>query len=284
MKRLFCFGFGYSARALAGKLREKGWHIIGTSRSEENCAAIAAEGHDAVLFNSIDAIAGALSSSAYILVSIPPGEDGDPVLASYGRLLISNRQTIRWIGYLSTTGVYGDRGGDWVDETSAPAPTTARGRRRLEAEQGWLALHAAEDLPVHIFRLAGIYGPGRNQLLAVRDGTARRIAKPGQVFSRIHVDDIAGVLEASITRPDPGRCYNVCDDEPAPPQDVVAFAARILGREPPPETPIEVAGLSGLSLSFYEESKRVSNRRLKQELGYRLLYPTYREGLRALKP
>jgi nucleoside-diphosphate-sugar epimerase len=283
MTGLFCFGFGYSARALGGKLREKSWHITGTSRSRENCCAIAAAGYDAVLFDSIEAVGSALAAHSHILISIPPGEDGDPVLASYAQTMIANKSSIRWIGYLSATGVYGDRGGGWVDETSQLAPATARGRRRLAAENQWLALHAGEHLPVHIFRLAGIYGPGRNQLLAVRDGTAKRIVKPGQIFSRIHVDDIAGVLEASMARPNPGRSYNVCDNEPAPPQDVVAFAAELLAAAIPPEIPFDQSRLTGLSLSFYEESKRVSNRRIKEELGYRLLYPTYREGLRALK-
>lgn len=283
MTSLFCFGFGFSARTLAGKLKEKGWRIAGTSRSREVCDAIAAEGYDAFLFDSIAAVRSALAAHSHILISVPPGEDGDPVLASYAEIMIANKPSIRWIGYLSTTGVYGDRGGGWVDETSLPAPATARGRRRLTAEKQWLALHTTEHLPVHIFRLAGIYGPGRNQLLAVRDGTAKRIVKPGQIFSRIHVDDIAGILEASMARPNPGRSYNVCDDEPAPPQDVVAFAAQLLAVTIPPEIPFDQSRLTGLSLSFYEESKRVSNRRIKEELRYRLLYPTYREGLRALK-
>ena len=283
MTSLFCFGFGFSARALAKRLEEKGWRVTGTSRSEEKCAALQAQGCACLPFDSIDAVTSALASHGHILVSVPPGETGDPVLNRYRESLIANRRSLRWIGYLSTTGVYGDRGGAWVDETSALAPTTFRGRRRLAAEQGWLVLHAAFDLPVHVFRLAGIYGPGRNQLLAVRAGTARRTVRSAQVFSRIHVEDIAGVLEASIARPDPGRCYNVCDDEPAPPQDVVAFAANLLGATPPPEIPFHQAGLIGLSRSFYEESKRVSNRRIREELGYRLLYPTYREGLLALK-
>jgi nucleoside-diphosphate-sugar epimerase len=283
MTSLFCFGFGFSARALASKLREKSWRIGGTSRSRKICDAIAAEGYDAFLFDSVEAVRGALAAHSHILISVPPGEEGDPVLASYAEITIANKPSIHWIGYLSTTGVYGDRGGGWVDETSPLAPATARGRRRLAAEKQWLALHGTEHLPVHVFRLAGIYGPGRNQLLAIRNGTAKRIVKPGQIFSRIHVDDIAGVLEASMARPNPGRSYNVCDDEPAPPQDVVAFAAQLMGATPPPEIPFDQSRLTGLSLSFYEESKRVSNRRIKEELRYRLLYPTYREGLRALK-
>ena len=190
---------------------------------------------------------------------------------------------MKWVGYLSTTGVYGDRGGDWVDEESPLEPNTARGQRRLQAERSWLRLHSDFGLPVHLFRLAGIYGPGRNTLLNVRDGSAKRIIKPGQIFSRIHVEDIAGVLAASIAKPNPGRAYNVCDDEPCPPQEVVEFAANLLGLPLPPEIPFEQAELSPMAKSFYAESKRVSNRRIKTELGYKLVYPNYREGLRALK-
>jgi nucleoside-diphosphate-sugar epimerase len=282
MTGLFCFGFGFSARALAARLKKKGRPVTGTSRDPDRCAALAAEGWSCLPFDSAGEVAAALGANSHVLVSVPPGELGDPVLGSYGDALIANSPSIRWIGYLSTTAVYGDRGGDWVDETSALSPTTPRGRRRLAAEQSWLALHSVHGLPVHVFRLAGIYGPGRNQLIALRAGVAKSIVKPGQVFSRIHVDDIAGALEASMARPNPGRCYNVCDDEPAPPQDVVAYAAMLLGAAPPPSIPFEEARLAGMSKSFYEESKRVSNRRMKEELGHRLLYPTYREGLLAL--
>jgi nucleoside-diphosphate-sugar epimerase len=283
MRSLFCFGLGYSALALAERLSRKGWRISGTIRDEDRGRSIEARGYQTLLFNSADAVCAALASHDHILVSVPPDEAGDPVLNSYRHQLIARGDGIRWLGYLSTTGVYGDRGGAWVDETSTPEPTTARGKLRLAAEQGWRDLHASAGLPVHIFRLAGIYGPGRNQLLSVRAGTARRIGKPGQVFSRIHVEDLAGVLEASINQPKPGRVYNVCDDEPAPPQDVVSFAAGLLGLIPPAEIPLREAGLRGMSASFYEETKRVSNRRMKEELNYRLLYPTYREGLLALK-
>jgi nucleoside-diphosphate-sugar epimerase len=183
-----------------------------------------------------------------------------------------------WVGYLSTTGVYGDRAGGWVDEASALTPAGERGRRRVAAEAGWRAL----GLPLHIFRLAGIYGPGRSALDSVRAGKAQRIDKPGQVFSRIHVDDIAAVLDASIARPYPGAIYNVCDDDPAPPQDVIAYACALLGRAPPPLVPFDQAALSPMARSFYGESKRVSNRRIKDELGVRLRFPDYRAGLDAL--
>jgi nucleoside-diphosphate-sugar epimerase len=185
---------------------------------------------------------------------------------------------IAWVGYLSTTGVYGDRQGGWVDEESAREPVSERGRWRVAAEDAWLA----SGLPVHLFRLPGIYGPGRSAFERLREGTAQRVVKPGQIFSRIHVDDIAAALRASIARPAPGRAYNLADDEPAPPQDVVAFAAGLLGVAVPPEVPIEAAGLSPMARSFYAESKRVSNRRMKQELRVTLAYPDYRAGLRAI--
>lgn len=280
---LFCFGFGYCASALARRLQPQGWRIGGTVRDESARRALARDGFACFPFDDRNTIAAALGDYDHLLISIPPSETGDHVLTLYSQDLIERGRSLRWIAYLSTTGVYGDRGGGWVDETSEPRPSTDRGRRRLRAERAWLALHGEHALPINIFRLAGIYGPGRNQLVALRKGEARRIVKPGQVFSRIHVDDVAGVLEASIARPHPGRCYNVCDDEPAPPQEVIACAADILGLPVPAEIPFERAKLTGLSRSFYDESKRVSNRRIKEELGYRLAYPTYREGLRALK-
>jgi nucleoside-diphosphate-sugar epimerase len=280
---LFCFGFGYCATALARHLQGQRWRIAGTVRDGATRAALAREGFACVPFDDRNGIAAALSHHDHLLISIPPSDSGDRVLTLYLQELLAHGRSFRWIAYLSTTGVYGDRGGGWVDETSELRPATERGKRRLLAERAWLALHDEHALPVHIFRLAGIYGPGRNQLLALRKGEARRIVKKEHVFSRIHVDDIAGVLEASIVTPHPGRSYNVCDDEPAPPQTVIAYAAEILGLPVPPEIPFERAGLSGLSRSFYEESKRVSNRRIKDELGYRLAYPSYREGLQALK-
>ena len=277
---LFCFGLGYSAMALIARLRDDGWRIAGTCRSPEKQARLAAEGIDALLFDRdrpLDDAAAALAGVSHILSSVPPDADGDPVIDHHGRDLAA-LDNVAWAGYLSTTGVYGDRGGDWVTEDDDLRPSTERGRRRVAAERAWLAL----PLPVHLFRLAGIYGPGRNQLAAVRNGTAKRIDKPGQVFSRIHVDDIAAVLAASIRRPNPGAAYNVCDDEAAPPQDVVAFAADLLGIEPPPLVPFDAAELSPMGRSFYAESKRVRNDRIKSELGVELTYPDYRAGLRAL--
>jgi nucleoside-diphosphate-sugar epimerase len=270
MPHLFCFGLGYSAVVLALRLMKQGWTVTGTSRSGEN-GTFAFDGTKPIAARHFETV-------THLLISVPPGEAGDPVLNCHAQDLRRITPQLRWAGYLSTTGVYGDRHGEWVDETSPLAPSTTRGERRLAAETAWLEL----GLPLHIFRLAGIYGPGRNQLVSVRDGTAKRIVKEGQVFSRIHVEDIAGVLEASIAKPHSGRAYNVCDDEPCPPQDVVAFAAQLLDVPAPPEIAFEEADLSPMAKSFYAESKRVSNKRIKEELGYRLIYPSYREGLRAL--
>lgn len=270
MPHLFCFGLGYSAVVLALRLMKQGWTVNGTSRAGGD-GTIAFDGTKPISAQHFDGV-------THLLISVPPGEAGDPVINSHAELLRKIAPQLRWTGYLSTTGVYGDRHGAWVDETSALAPSTTRGDRRLAAETAWLSL----GLPLHIFRLAGIYGPGRNQLVSIRDGTAKRIVKEGQIFSRIHVEDIAGVLAASINKPNPGRAYNVCDDEPCPPQDVVAFAAQLLKVQAPPEIAFDNADLSPMARSFYAESKRVANKRIKEELGYRLIYPTYREGLTAL--
>ena len=225
-----------------------------------------------------------LATATHLLISVPPDEFGDPAIDLYGEAIRRRhlKQPFRWVGYLSTTGVYGDRGGGWVDETSELAPTGERGRRRVRAERAWLELCENAGLPVHLFRLAGIYGPGRSALDTLRAGKAQRVVKRGQVFSRIHVADIAAVLEASIAKPDPGAAYNVCDDDPTPPDAVIAYAAELLGVEPPPEILFEQAELSAMAQSFYADNKRVSNRRIKEELGVRLLFPSYRDGLRAL--
>ena len=282
--RLFVFGLGYSAQVFARRLRARGWRVAGTTRSPEAATAFRAEGVEAFLFERERPLiepAAALAGTTHLLAGVPPDPAGDPVLDLHGPE-IAACTSLAWAGYLSTTGVYGDRGGDWVDEDSALAPTGARATRRLAAERAWLELHRERGLPLHIFRLAGIYGPGRSALDQVRAGTARRIDKPGQVFSRIHVDDIATVLEASIARPHPGRAYNLCDDHPAPPAEVVAQACALLGLEAPPLVPYEAAGLSAMARSFYRDNKRVSNRRIKEELGVALAYPDYQAGLAAI--
>ncbi|MEX2201699.1 MAG: SDR family oxidoreductase [Dongiaceae bacterium] len=283
--RLFGFGFGYSARALAARLAPEGWRLAGTARSEAACAALQATGIEACLFERTRPLAdpqAALAGTTHLLASIPPDAAGDPALDCHGPD-IAACNALRWIGYLSTTGVYGDRSGGWVDETSALHPSGARSARRVAAEAAWGALGERIGVPVQIFRLAGIYGPGRNALAALREGRARRIVKPDQVFSRIHVDDVAQVLHASMLRPEAGAIYNVADDEAADPALVVEHAAGLLGVAPPPAEPIESANLSPMARSFYDDCKRVRNDRIKNELGVVLRYPTYREGLAALR-
>ncbi|WP_299623369.1 SDR family oxidoreductase [Pelagibius sp.] len=283
-KRLFCFGLGFSALALARRLKAEGWAVAGTTRSEEKAAALAADGIETFLFDRERPLADpvrALAGTTHLLSSIAPDEDGDPVLDGHGADL-TGLPGLAWAGYLSTTGVYGSRDGGWVDEDSDLRPSAARSKRRVAAEEAWLKAQEAEELPVHLFRLAGIYGPGRSMLDTVRAGRAKRIDWPGQVFSRIHVEDIATVLQASMARPRPGRAYNVCDDDPASPAEVTAYACRLLGVAPPPLVPLEEAGLSPMGLSFWQDNKRVSNRRLHEELGVDLAYPTYKAGLDAI--
>ena len=283
-QRLFCFGLGYSAKALAALLRAQGWQVAGTCRDENTRSALQDLGYSAWIMapdRLLADLSGLLADATHVLCSVPPGVDGDPVLRQAAGALTAATH-LRWVGYLSTTGVYGDHDGDWVDEDTPLAPTSDRSRWRAAAEDAWLELWQKSGLPVHVFRLAGIYGPGRSQLDSLKRGQARRIDKPGQVFSRIHVDDIARVLKASIDRPRPGRIYNVCDDEAAPPAEVVEFAADLLGLPPPPLLPFDTAELSPMAQSFYRDNKRVRNRRLHDELGVSLRYPSYREGLRAL--
>jgi nucleoside-diphosphate-sugar epimerase len=275
MPVLLNLGHGYSAARFAASL-PGGWRVLGATRSAEKAAAMAVAGFEPVDWGDRSAVAAAIAEASHVLVSAAPDSGGDPVLARHvGDLAAAG---IAWVGYFSTTGVYGDRQGGWVDEESAREPVSERGRWRVAAEDAWLA----SGLPVHLFRLPGISGPGRSAFERLREGTAQRVVKPGQIFSRIHVDDIVAALRASIARPAPGRAYNLADDEPAPPQDVVAFAAGLLGVAVPPEVPIEAAGLSPMARSFYAESKRVSNRRMKQELRVTLAYPDYRAGLRAI--
>ncbi|WP_298679208.1 SDR family oxidoreductase [uncultured Lentibacter sp.] len=274
---LLSIGHGYSARALAQRLLPLGWQISGTTRSPEKFAALKAEGVTPRLFPGGD-LTEALDKATHLLVSAAPSENGDPFLAKYGSKLAQLAPNLRWVGYLSTTGVYGDHAGAWVTEDTPLTPSSRRGLMRVEAEEQW----RGTGLPLHIFRLAGIYGPGRGPFEKLRKGTARRIIKEGQVFSRIHVEDIAQVLHASIEQPAPGTAYNVCDDMPAPPQDVLAYGAELLGMAPPPEVPFEEAELTPMARSFYGESKRVSNRRIKDALGVNLLYPDYRAGLQAV--
>ena len=271
---LLSIGHGFSARALTPLLLAEGWTVIGTTRSSGKAERLAEEGVEPILWPGPTL---PLDRATHLLISVAPDESGDPVL-NEARDAIRSARHLKWVGYLSTTGVYGDHDGGWVDETAPLTPATRRGRARVAAEAEWQALR----LPLHVFRLAGIYGPGRGPFEKVRNGTVRRIIKEGQVFSRIHVDDIAQVLLASIRRPDPGAVYNVCDDDPAPPQEVIAHAATLLGLPLPPAVKFEDADLTPMARSFYAESKKVRNDRIKTELGVRLLYPSYRDGLPAL--
>lgn len=278
---LLSIGHGYSAAALARRLIPMGWRVLGTTRSAATAARLRAEGVEPLRWPLEDP-EGALAAADHLLSSVAPDADGDPVLRALEPLIAARAARMKWAGYLSTVGVYGDRGGGWVDEDAPLAAATPRGRARIAAEAAWRTLAGAHGLPLHIFRLAGIYGPGRGPFEKIRAGTAQRIVKPGQVFSRIHVEDIAETLLASIARPHPGAIYNVCDDEPAPPQDVIAHAAALLNLPPPPEVAYDDADLSPMARSFYAESKRVSNRRLREELGVTLRYRDYRAGLAAV--
>jgi len=275
MSTLLSLGHGYSARALARRLVPQGWRVIGTTRNPAKAEAFRDEGVEPLMWPGD--LEWVLEEATHILCSAAPDAKGDPFLQALPAIAEAKAG---WVGYLSTTGVYGDHDGGWVDEDTPLTPQSDRGRQRVLAEGQWLAT----GLPVHVFRLAGIYGPGRGPFEKVRDGTARRIIKPGQVFSRIHVDDIAQVLEASIKAPNPGAAYNVCDDNPCPPEEVIGYAARLLGMPEPPAVPFaEVAPtMTPMALGFYSESKKVRNDRIKDELGVKLLYPDYPQGLAAL--
>lgn len=280
--RLLVFGPGYSALAAIARLQEAAESVVATARSVERARMLEARGIEPVFFagETSAELGDAIAGATHILVSIPPGEAGDPVLTVTAPAVAAAPE-LRSVVYLSTVGVYGDHAGAWVDETTAPNPKSARSMARLAAEAAWCGHVTRAGAPLAILRLAGIYGPGRNALANLRDGTARRIVKPGQVFNRIHVADIASAVAAAFRLGVDG-IFNVTDDEPGPPQDVIAFAAGLLGIDPPPEIPFDSAELSPMARSFYGENKRVRNDRLKNELGLELAYPTYREGLRAL--
>ena len=275
---LLSFGHGYSARALSRILLAQDWRVIGTTRNEDKAVGLMNDGIEPRIWPGAD-MAPALNGATHLLISAAPDDAGDPVLAALHDEIAARAGQFEWVGYLSTTGVYGDHGGDWVDETTPLTPSTKRGIARVQAESAWAAI---PDLPLHIFRLAGIYGPGRGPFAKVRAGTARRIIKADQVFSRTHVADIARVLAASIRNPNPGAAYNVCDNDPAAPQDVIGYAADLLGLPLPPAEDFETAEMSPMARSFYAESKKVRNDRIKNELGVELLYPDYRSGLKAL--
>lgn len=284
-KKLFCFGYGYVAQALANALRERdpSWKIAGTTRDMEKFRALKATGVQMYLFDDdhpLDDPFIALEGVTHILLSIPPNDLGDPAFSYHAEDLL-RLPNIEWIGLLSSASVYGDREGGWVDEDSELRPTNKRGSRRAMAEAQWQSLNASWDIPVHIFRLAGIYGPGRSAIDAVRAGNSRRIEKPGHAFNRIHVEDIVQVLMASMDKPNAGRAYNLADDKPTPSHELIAHACTLLGLPVPPLIPFDAVDQAPIARSFYLDNKRVSNQRIKDELGVKLKYPDYTTGLEA---
>jgi hypothetical protein len=281
--RLFCFGYGYSCEYLARALRPHGWEIAGTTRDSEKKEVMEGSGVETFLFTGDRSLVDArqfLAGTTHLLISTPPDDRGDPAFLHHGDD-VTAIAGLRWAGYLSSTSVYGDREGGWVEEESELRPNSKRGSRREKAEAQWLSLYKDDNFPVHIFRLAGIYGPGRSALDSVRAGVARRIDKPGHAFSRVHIDDIVQALLASMEKPNPGRVYNVCDDEAAPSHKLIARACEMLGLPVPALIPYEQADLAPMARSFYSDNKRVRNQRLKEELGVKLKYPDFRSGLEA---
>ena len=274
---LFCFGLGFAAKALAKRMHSQGWTVSGTSRAIDKKDAL--EELSVFPFDGTHAteeIHNAISNATHLLVSIPPQPSGDVVLQNFFSK-IAECKNLEWIGYISSTGVYGDTQGEWVDESSPLQPVTELNERRVEAENGWLKIG-----PVMIFRCAAIYGPSRNLLVSVKQGRARRIEKPGLVFSRTHVEDLAQTLEASMRNPKSGEIYNISDDHPAPPTEAVDYACKLLQVTPPPLIPFESAELSEIARGFYLTCKRVGNKKIKEELGVKLQYPDYRSGLDAI--
>ena len=274
-KVLLSIGHGFSASVLGAQLIKDGWTVYGTTRSVEKAKKLNNDGVNSIIWPGTN-LTPYIQKATHILTSVSPNSQGDPVLNQYNEILSKN--TFDWVGYLSTTGVYGNHNGGWVDENSPLKPNTTRGKLREEAELSWSKL----NINLHIFRLAGIYGPGRGPFSKVRNGTARRIIKEGQLFSRIHVDDIAQVLLASIRYPRQGAIYNVCDDNPAPPEDVISYAAELLDMPIPIAIDYDKAEMSPMARSFYAENKRVSNELIKKELGVELKFPDYKAGLQSL--
>lgn len=284
MMKVFCFGLGYSATAFAQRCKARGWPVAGTTRTQDKARLLAANGIEAHIFTGdapSQTVSRAIAEATHVVVSIAPDINGDPVLRHHVDDLAQSTK-LRWLSYLSTIGVYGNRDGAWIDETATVMPLSQRSMRRVAAENAWLEFARAKAIPLQIFRLAGIYGPGRSAIDKIIAGTARRLIKPGQVFNRIHVDDITETLIAGLERPQHTGFFNVTDDLPAPPQDVVEFAAQILHYPVPPDIEFETADLSPMARSFYSENKRVKNSKIRDLLQVKLLYPTYKEGLTAV--
>lgn len=284
MKKLFCFGYGYSCDYLGYALQKlDGWKLAGTTRDDEKRKSLRARGIEAHIFDHHHPLVDPrhiLEGTTHLLISTPPDDEGDPAFLMHAQDVL-NIPSLEWVGYLSTTGVYGNRNGEPVYESDALDPISQRGKRRFKAEEQWGSLLKANNLPLHTFRLSGIYGPGRSALDSIRAGVARRIDKPGQVFGRIHVEDVVQTLMASMSQPKPGEIYNVCDNMPAPSHEVISYACELLGRVPPPLIPFEEADLAPITRSFYAENRRVQNGKIKQDLGVHLKYETYKEGLEA---
>ncbi|MBI1300728.1 MAG: SDR family NAD(P)-dependent oxidoreductase [Alphaproteobacteria bacterium] len=283
-KHLFCFGHGYSCDYISHELLKRNdWKVSGTTRDRERQQELRMRGVQTHIFDQENPLADPLyilRDVTHILVSTPPSGDGDVTFNLHAQDF-TKLPNLQWVGYLSTTSPYGNREGEWVDETSKPQPTTRRGVRRLEAENDWLSLYDSYRLPVHIFRLAGIYGPGRSGLDSVRSGVARRIDKPGHAFSRIHVEDLAQTLIVSMEKPTPGEVFNVCDDQPVPSHEVIDYACKLLHKQSPQLIPYDQADLAPITESFYKDNKRVRNDKIKNVLGIQLRYPNYKKGLEA---
>lgn len=288
-KRFFCFGYGYTCDYLGYELircagvgnSSVSWELAGTTRDKEKKKELIGRGIKTYIFDFNSPIPDPLymlRDVTHVLISTPPSDKGDASYLMHAQDLI-NLPSLEWVGYLSTTGAYGNRDGKWVDENTPARPTTKRGSRRYKAEEQWLSMYEEHGLPVHIFRLAGIYGPGRSALDSVRAGIARRISKPGHAFSRVHVDDIVQVLKASMYKPNPGSIYNVCDDCPIPSHEVIDYACNMIGIKSPPLISYEDADLAPMAQSFYAENKRIKNNKIKEELGVELKYPDYKSGL-----
>ena len=283
-KRLFCFGYGYTCDYLAYdlmRMAEGEWDISGTTRDHKKKEQLRARGIDAYMFDFNTPIPDPLymlRDVTHILISTPPNDQGDTSFLMHASDIL-NLPKLEWVGYLSTTAPYGDRDGGWVDENSQTTPSTKRGSRRLKAEEQWVSLYKTEGVPVHIFRLSGIYGPGRSALDSVRAGIARRIDKPGHTFCRAHVEDIVQVLIASMNNPKPGEIYNICDDLPAPSHEVIEHACTLLGVEPPPTYPIDDIDMAPMTLSFFADNKRVRNDKIKKDLEIKIKYPDFKKGL-----
>ncbi len=281
--RVLILGAGFSGSAIARAFLPLAQSVTGTTRSEDKLAALSAQGIDALVYDGVTIspeLADVMKQTTHLIQSIAPGRDGDPVMRPSAPPLAGLMPNLQWAAYLSTVGVYGDHGGAWVTEEASLEPVSARSVERVAAEQAWLAFGEAANIPVAVLRLSGIYGPGRNAFCNLAAGTARRLIKANQVFNRIRVEDIAGSA-VFLSGRSIGGIYNVTDHEPAPPQDIVAEAARLMGVEPPPEMPFETAELSPMARSFYGENKRVSNTRLR-DLGFVFRFPDYRISLAEL--